>query len=258
MDELIIDDKRYISSKQAAKVTGYAKDYIGQLCREGRVPAQVVGRSWYVLESAIRDHRFGNEVVGVTSEPEERQHSSITSGWQAPRYEAAVPAVLPQMERPRYQEEPAAIDLSESVEAFEPLIQPQNTWVTSNVSPIEAPLEEEPRQYEDVVEVDKEPAYEGQEDEPKDPEQPEDLAPESVPMVRREEETVRMPDMSLRPAAKRRSSTRRLVYGLVRVAAPAIALVMLGITALNTGYLDKYLTSFSQASVITGYTIYEK
>jgi hypothetical protein len=258
MDELIIDDKRYISSKQAAKVTGYAKDYIGQLCREGRVPAQVVGRSWYVLESAIRDHRFGNEVIGVTREVEERQPSSITSGWQAPRYEAAVPAVLPQMERPRYQEEPAAIDLSEPVEQFEPVTQPENTWVSSNVSPIEAPPEEETGQYEDAVEVDQEPAYEAQEDDSKEPEQPEDLVLESVPMVRREEGSVRMPDMPLRPAAKRRSSARRLAYGLIRVVAPAIALIMLGLTAVNSGYLDKYLTSFSQASVITGYTIYEK
>ncbi|MHB1163603.1 MAG: hypothetical protein ACYCZZ_03760, partial [Minisyncoccota bacterium] len=59
MDELLIEGKKYISSKQAAKITGYAKDYIGQLCREGRVSARLVGRSWYVLEAAIQDHRFG-------------------------------------------------------------------------------------------------------------------------------------------------------------------------------------------------------
>jgi hypothetical protein len=61
MDELVIDDKKYISTRQAAKITGYAKDYVGQLCREGRVPARLVGRSWYVLESALADHRFGND-----------------------------------------------------------------------------------------------------------------------------------------------------------------------------------------------------
>lgn len=37
MDELIIGEKTYLSSKRAAKITGYAKDYVGQLCREGRV-----------------------------------------------------------------------------------------------------------------------------------------------------------------------------------------------------------------------------
>ncbi len=59
MDELTLDDKIYISSKRAAAITGYAKDYVGQLCREGRVEARLVGRSWYVLEDSIRSHRFG-------------------------------------------------------------------------------------------------------------------------------------------------------------------------------------------------------
>ena len=59
MEELTIEDKKYVSSKRAAQMTGYAKDYIGQLCREGRVPARLVGRNWYVLEAAIQDHRFG-------------------------------------------------------------------------------------------------------------------------------------------------------------------------------------------------------
>jgi len=59
MNEIIIGDQTYISSKKAAEITGYAKDYIGQLCREGRVEARLVGRNWYVREAAIRDHRFG-------------------------------------------------------------------------------------------------------------------------------------------------------------------------------------------------------
>ena len=61
MDEILIGESRYISSKRAAEITGYAKDYIGQLCREGRVEARLVGRNWYVREAAIRDHRFGEE-----------------------------------------------------------------------------------------------------------------------------------------------------------------------------------------------------
>jgi hypothetical protein len=61
MDELTIDGKNYISSKRAAALTGYAKDYVGQLCREGRVEARLVGRSWYVYEPSIRKHRFEGE-----------------------------------------------------------------------------------------------------------------------------------------------------------------------------------------------------
>ena len=59
MDELTFDDQIYLSSKRAAQITGYAKDYVGQLCREGRVVARLIGRNWYVLESSIREHRFG-------------------------------------------------------------------------------------------------------------------------------------------------------------------------------------------------------
>lgn len=64
MDELTIDDKKYISTKRAAQITGYAKDYVGQLCREGYVEAKRIGRGWYVLESGIKDHRFGGEQHG--------------------------------------------------------------------------------------------------------------------------------------------------------------------------------------------------
>lgn len=61
MDELVIDNLVYIPSKKAAAITGYAKDYIGQLCREGRIEAKLVGRSWYVLESSVKEHRFGTQ-----------------------------------------------------------------------------------------------------------------------------------------------------------------------------------------------------
>lgn len=61
MDTLTIDGESYLSSKRAAKITGYAKDYVGQLCREGRIDAKLVGRNWYVREQSIREHRFGQD-----------------------------------------------------------------------------------------------------------------------------------------------------------------------------------------------------
>lgn len=100
MDELIIGEKTYLSSKRAAKITGYAKDYVGQLCREGRVEARLVGRNWYVLESSIREHRFGvaGESEAVVSEIQEveapaQEIPAIT--WSAPRYEVEEPKVVP-------------------------------------------------------------------------------------------------------------------------------------------------------------------
>ena len=58
MDELTLNGEKYISSKRAAKITGYTKDYVGQLCREGKIIAQLVGRNWYVSEASIHKHRF--------------------------------------------------------------------------------------------------------------------------------------------------------------------------------------------------------
>lgn len=90
MDELIIGEQKYVSSKRAAELTGYAKDYIGQLCREGRVEARLVGRSWYVREAAIKDHRFGAE-----NEPQAQVLANADSDTRAsdisPRYEIEVP-----------------------------------------------------------------------------------------------------------------------------------------------------------------------
>jgi hypothetical protein len=94
MDEIIIADKTYISSKQAAKITGYAKDYIGQLCREGRVEARLVGRNWYVLDSAIREHRFGKEEIPAPVIEPETAPDRIST-WEKPQYEAEIPALVP-------------------------------------------------------------------------------------------------------------------------------------------------------------------
>lgn len=54
MDELTVNQTKYISSKRAAEVSGYAKDYIGQMVRLGKLDAKRVGRAWYVNEDQIK------------------------------------------------------------------------------------------------------------------------------------------------------------------------------------------------------------
>ena len=56
MNELEIQGKKYISSKRASELTGYAKDYIGQLARAGKIPGTRVGMAWYVEEGALLSH----------------------------------------------------------------------------------------------------------------------------------------------------------------------------------------------------------
>ncbi len=99
MDEILIEEKKYVSSKRAAKMTGYAKDYVGQLCREGRVPARLVGRSWYVLETAIKDHRFGDHQVEQEVQADAPVSEAKISTWEAPHYEASSVDILPSINR---------------------------------------------------------------------------------------------------------------------------------------------------------------
>ncbi len=105
MDEITIGDKTFVSSKRAAKITGYAKDYVGQLCREGRVEARLVGRNWYVLDSSIREHRFGKEGedsgAPETGPEQASEAGSIASTWERPQYEAEVPVLVPNLEARR-------------------------------------------------------------------------------------------------------------------------------------------------------------
>ncbi|MEN9389913.1 MAG: hypothetical protein RLZZ283_13 [Candidatus Parcubacteria bacterium] len=54
MDEVIIAGKKYISSKRAARTSGYAPDYIGQLVRESKLHAVKVGRAWFVAEQGLQ------------------------------------------------------------------------------------------------------------------------------------------------------------------------------------------------------------
>ncbi len=63
MDEVIIKGNKYISSKRASKISGYAKDYVGQLVRAGKLHAVKVGRSWFVDERGLLQ-------IGRDTEPE--------------------------------------------------------------------------------------------------------------------------------------------------------------------------------------------
>ena len=95
MDELTIENQKYLSSKRAAKITGYAKDYVGQLCREGRVLARLVGRNWYVLESSVLEHRFGVEKSTTTTQVTTDTQNPVEIEWNPPIYTAEPSQGLP-------------------------------------------------------------------------------------------------------------------------------------------------------------------
>ncbi len=167
MDELLIDDKKYLSTKRAAKVTGYAKDYIGQLCREGRVKARQVGRSWYVLETDIRQHRFGSEAAGTPSvslpkmddlrKTEEKSalashfvQKPVDYTWDAPRYSPEYtdpPQINLLKKEPSATSQEAQAQLTEGkTDSAEPLDNLNDAWEAwfSNKTLPQTPIQDAP------------------------------------------------------------------------------------------------------------------
>lgn len=56
-DRIELEGKMYISSADAARDMKYTKDYIGQLARAGKIDAKLIGRSWYVAEESLKEHK---------------------------------------------------------------------------------------------------------------------------------------------------------------------------------------------------------
>lgn len=57
METLVLDGKSYVKASKAAKELGYATDYVGQLCRGGKVDAHLIGRTWYVNQEELGTHK---------------------------------------------------------------------------------------------------------------------------------------------------------------------------------------------------------
>src|SRR3989344_4888694 len=54
MDEvLFFNEKKYLSSKAAGRKVGYTHDYVSRLASKGKVDGRLVGRTWYIDESAF-------------------------------------------------------------------------------------------------------------------------------------------------------------------------------------------------------------
>lgn len=59
MDEISVKGEKYIKAGLIASKFGYTQDYVGQLCRGKQVKATLVGRSWYVNEDSLKEHKKG-------------------------------------------------------------------------------------------------------------------------------------------------------------------------------------------------------
>lgn len=57
METLEHEGITYVKVSALAKKYKYTTDYIGQLCRAGKVECQLVGRAWFVREDSLVDHK---------------------------------------------------------------------------------------------------------------------------------------------------------------------------------------------------------
>ncbi len=272
MDEILIGEKVYISSKRAAKLTGYAKDYVGQLCREGRVPARLVGRGWYVLESAIQDHRFGaptplEDVIKEEQKVEETPEV-LPKTWESPRYEASDGENLPSINRLRTNMEQVAAPTSDVEE--KPAQNLEDSWQTwfSRIGQGETPTPTlsaptQPVRTFDVEEelekeVEVETDEEGREGEVHIPIHTiYDLPPQIVMPVAVQEIEENEPEREVVQTPQRRRGRRTLIATFQFISV-IIALISASMAVIGSGYVDSYIISNSQAHIIAGVSLYNK
>jgi len=77
-EELTVDGVRYVSSRLASDISGYAQDYIGQLCRDGKLDSRRVGRSWYIRKGSLLSYIGDSmEAAFVAQDVRDTQAKSI-------------------------------------------------------------------------------------------------------------------------------------------------------------------------------------
>ena len=69
MQKISFGDKEYIKASEVAKRFKYTQDYVGQLCRNKKVEARLVGRTWYVVPESVTSYRKTKHKSSKASKP---------------------------------------------------------------------------------------------------------------------------------------------------------------------------------------------
>lgn len=105
MQTVSVNGDVYTKASVLAKRFGYTADYIGQLCRANKVDAQLIGRSWYVNEFSLQNHKDsryealrGNDII------------SKISVNQAPTATLEKPAIRPSLSKKTFRSFPQSVE----------------------------------------------------------------------------------------------------------------------------------------------------
>src|SRR3989344_308211 len=63
-ENLVFEGKKYILSRVAARLTKYSNDYIGELCRSGKIKARQIGKLWYIEKDSLLEYKSQNGKQG--------------------------------------------------------------------------------------------------------------------------------------------------------------------------------------------------
>lgn len=114
MEVLVLDGKSYVKASKAARDLGYATDYVGQLCRGGKVDAHLIGRTWYVNKDELSTHRTekkrmsrvkAREYAKRSIEDYRQKSTNINKNIEI-RYENDAEALLPETKKLKVTSEP--------------------------------------------------------------------------------------------------------------------------------------------------------
>lgn len=75
-DAVFVEGKEYVSVRKAAEVSGYARDYVGQMARGGLIQAQRIGGLWYVDLSSLEAYQKDTADAPVRIPPQQAQKTS--------------------------------------------------------------------------------------------------------------------------------------------------------------------------------------
>jgi len=72
-------DEKIISTTEASEISGYSKDYVGQLCREGKLDCRRISGQWHVDEESLKKYKQG-EVAQSDEEDEDKSKYGMKVG----------------------------------------------------------------------------------------------------------------------------------------------------------------------------------
>ena len=81
---LNLDHGEFISAKEASFITGYTSDYVGQLCRGGKVESKMIGRAWFVNKDSILQHKEFASSLGVSKFSKVLSETEVVSNSTSP------------------------------------------------------------------------------------------------------------------------------------------------------------------------------